>query len=116
MIKTHNVIGSKETTFHDFTIESSGMDITISKGNYTQANVDRFKTDAGATVALPTPLADTHYELWLNDAGLNVLNRTDGQEFGAVSNPIDRLAWFTVPANVISLDDVEINVMVVNEG
>jgi hypothetical protein len=116
MIKEHSVIGSKDTTLHDFTITTSGMDVTISSGNYTQANVERFTSDVGATVSITVPLADTYYELWLNDVGLVVLSRTDGQEFGDVANPIDRLAWFTVPANALSLDDVEINVVVIQEG
>jgi hypothetical protein len=104
------VKGNESTTFHNFKFAQTGMDLGISAGSYIQANVERFSTEEGATLSFDTPLEDTHYELWLNDTGLVVLSRTDG-EFAEVTNRIDRLAWFTIPAGAISLDDVEINVI-----
>jgi hypothetical protein len=104
------VQGNESTTFHDFIFTQSGMNIEVSSGSYIQANAERFSTEGGATLSFDTPLEDTHYELWLNDTGLVVLSRTNG-EFAEVANPIDRLAWFTIPAGAISLDDVEINVI-----
>jgi hypothetical protein len=109
MINEITVLGSRITTLHDFTLEQIGMDLVFSNGSYVQDNTQRFTTDLGATVTIPSPTSDTHYEVWLNDVGLVVLSRLDADEFGEVVNRIDRLAWFTVPANATSLDSVEIN-------
>jgi hypothetical protein len=116
MINEITVLGSKETTLHDFTLEQTNMDLVFSAGSYTQNNTERFTTDVGATVSIPSPASDTHYEIWLSNAGLAILSRLDSEEFGEVTNPIDRLAWFTVPALAVSLDNVEINFVKVSEG
>jgi hypothetical protein len=116
MINEITVLGSRSTTLHDFTLEQVGMDLVFSNGSYVQNNTQRFTTDLGAKVTIPSPTSDTHYEVWLNDVGLVILSRSGADEFGEVVNPIDRLAWFTVPANATSLDGVEINfVRVVSE-
>jgi hypothetical protein len=109
MINEIIVLGSKKTRLHDFTLEQVNMDLVLSGGSYVQDNAQRFTTDLGAKVTIPSPTSDTHYEIWLNDVGLVVLSRLDADEFGEVVNRIDRLAWFTVPANATSLDSVEIN-------
>jgi hypothetical protein len=109
MINEITVLGSRSTTLHDFTLEQVGMDLLFSNGSYIQDSTERFITETGATVTIPSPTSDTHYEIWLNDVGLVVLSRLDADEFGEVVNRIDRLAWFTVPANATSLDSVEIN-------
>jgi hypothetical protein len=109
MINEITVLGSRRTTLHDFTLEQNGMELVFSNGSYVQDNTERFTTDLGAKVTIPSPASDTHYEVWLSEDGLVILSRSDADEFGEVVNPIDRLAWFTVPANVTSLDGVEIN-------
>jgi hypothetical protein len=109
MINEITVLGSRNTTLHDFTLEQTDMDLTFSSGAYIQDNTERFTTETGAVVSIPSPASDTHYEIWLSNAGLTILSRLDSEEFGEVTNPIDRLAWFTVPANTISLDNIEIN-------
>jgi hypothetical protein len=108
MINEITVLGSRSKTLHDFTLEHVGMDLTFSSGSYVQGNTEKFTTDLGATVNIPSPTSDTHYEVWLNDVGLVILSRSGADEFGVVVNPIDKLAWFTVPANTTTLDDVEI--------
>jgi hypothetical protein len=116
MINEITVLGSRKTTLHDFTLVQVGMDLLFSNGSYVQNNAQRFTTDLGAKVTIPSPTSDTHYEVWLNDVGLVILSRSGSDEFGEVINPIDRLAWFTVPANATTLDNVEINfVKVVSE-
>jgi hypothetical protein len=116
MINEITVLGSRKRTLHDFTLVQVGMDLLFSNGSYVQNNAQRFTTDIGAKVTIPSPTSDTHYEIWLNDVGLVVLSRLDADEFGEVVNPIDKLAWFTVPANATSLDGVAINyVKVVSE-
>jgi hypothetical protein len=116
MINEITVLGSKETSLHDFTLEQTNMDLLFSNGSYVQDNAQRFTTDLGATVTIPSPASDTHYEIWLSNAGLTILSRLDSEEFGEVTNPIDRLAWFTVPALALSLDNIEINFVKVSEG
>jgi hypothetical protein len=110
MLNEITVQGNKSTTLHDFLFLQSGMNIEVSNGSYIQANAERFSTEGGVTLSFNTPLEDTHHELWLSDTGLVVLSRTNG-EFAEVVNPIDRLAWFTIPANATTLDNVEINVI-----
>jgi hypothetical protein len=116
MIVYHDVIGSKETSFHTFEIETSSLDIVISAGEYNQAGSQRFLSETGAAVSIPSPSAQTYYEVWLADSGLVVIYEDDVTEYAEVPNPIDRLAWFTVPANATSLDKVEIHVMRTVEG
>lgn len=116
MIKEHNVIGSKDTSLHDFIFTQSDMDINLSAGTYTRAHLELFNSNTGALINIPTPLIETHYEIWLNDVGIVVLSRENGQEFGEIISPIDRLAWFSVPANATNLDTVEINTIRVVEG
>lgn len=116
MVNEITVLGSKETSLHDFTLEQIGMDLVFSGGSYIQDNTKRFTTETGATVTIPSPASDTHYEIWLSEAGLAILNRLDSEEFGEVTNPIDRLAWFTVPANATTLTNVEINFVKVGDN
>jgi hypothetical protein len=116
MINEITVLGSKETTLHDFTLEQNGMDLIFSHGSYIQDNTERFTTETGATVSIPSPASDTYYEVWLSEAGLTILSRLDSEEFGEFTGGLIKLAWFTVPALAISLDNVEISFVKVSEG
>lgn len=115
MVVEHICKGSNGTTFHTFVITQTGMTLNVTAGKYTQQNVDKYKSDTGATVTVPTPMVQTYYEIWLNNAGLVALSHTDGQQFGTVTNPIDCLAWFTIPANTTTLDAVTIDVVRMQE-
>lgn len=115
MIIEHTCKGSKATTFHNLVITQSVMTLTVSPGTYTQQGTEKYTSTTGATVTIPAPTVQTYYELWLSNAGLVVLSRTDGQQFGTVTNPIDRLAWFTVPANTITLDSINIDTVRMQE-
>jgi hypothetical protein len=106
----------ENSAYHTFTLEQASMDLVFSNGSYIQGNTERFTTDVGATVSIPSSASDTHYEIWISNAGLAILSRLDSEEFGEVTNPIDRLAWFTVPASTVSLDNIEINFVKVSEG
>lgn len=111
MIVEHICKGNKSTTLHNFVWSQTGMTVGITSGTYTQQNVVLYSSTTGANVTIPTPTVQTYYEIWLSNSGLAVLSRTDGQQFGPVTNPIDRLAWFTVPANTTTLDNVNIDVV-----
>jgi hypothetical protein len=109
------VKGSKSTTFHDFTITTNGLNLILSKGHYVLNNVERIKSDIDVTITLDSPTEDTHYEVWLSETGLQVLSRTDSENFDVVNNPIDRLLWFTISANETDLNNTEINFVKVVE-
>jgi hypothetical protein len=111
MVIEHICNGNKQTTLHTFVLSQNGMAINVSPGTYTQQNITKYTTATGATLTLSPPAAQTYYEIWLNNVGLVVLSRTDGQQFGSITNPIDRLAWFAVPANTTTLDAVNIDVV-----
>lgn len=111
MIVEHVVEGLKETSLHDFVVTQTGLDITVTAGTYTRANVEKCTFTMGATVTVTPPVVTTHYEVWVTKTGVSVLSHADGQIFGSVSSPIDRLAWFTIPGGVTSLDSVEIHVV-----
>jgi hypothetical protein len=117
MINEITVLGSKETTLHDFTLEQTSMDLVFSHGSYIQDNTERFTTEIGATVTIPSPASDTYYEVYLNDVGLVVVNcpPNDRELLGDVTNSLIRLAYFTLPANTTTLDDVEISFVKVVE-
>lgn len=117
MISIHTVKGSVKTSLHDFTVEQVDMKLIIYGTYYTQSEIIKFidELHAGTEIVIDTPLVDTHYEIWLNSDGIVVLNRNDSQEFGKVINPIDRLAWFTVPANTTSLNEITIHTVVMQD-
>lgn len=114
MIKKHIIQGSKDTTLHDFKIYTEGMDLFICGTHYTNQNEKLLEHEDGVPVqvSILESKKDTWYEIWLTADGINVLSRTQNESFGTLENPIDRLAWFKVPANTTTLDDIEINTVV----
>lgn len=115
MIKQNIINGSLETTLHDFKIHTKSMDLFISGTHYTnQGNVLIEHDGEEIEINIPTPTKHTSYEIWLTTDGVSVLSKLDGDEFGELVNPIDRLAWFKVPANCTNLDEIEINTVVMN--
>nr|WP_309099059.1 hypothetical protein [Fredinandcohnia onubensis] len=108
MIKEHIVEGSKDTSFHDFVITTNGMNLIVTNGSYFRRGNKIFSGINDALIQIPSPSQLTHYELWVTETGLVLKERTDTQVFDEVENPIDRLAWFSVPENCTSLEDVEV--------
>lgn len=115
MIIENVVQGSLETNLHSFTFASEGMNLIMSAGSYVQMLAIKATEDESTTIPLDTPEEDTHYEVWLSGSELCILTRTDSTAFGEVVNPIDKLAWFTIPSGATSLDDVEINTIRMEE-
>ena len=110
MIVENVVKGSLETTLHNFTFASEGMNLILSAGSCVQKMAIKLTEHETTIIPLEVPDEDTHYEVWLTDSGLCILNWTDSTLFGEVVEPIDKIAWFTLPAGALSLDNVEINV------
>jgi hypothetical protein len=115
MIKELIIEGSKNTTFHNFTVTTNGMNLTISKGSYFTNNVERIKSDTDVTITLDSPMENTHYEIWLSEIGVQVMSRTESENFDVVEKPIDRLLWFTVFANETDFNNSEIHFVKVVE-
>ena len=109
MINYHDVIGSKETSFHDFDITVGGLSITLSLGSYVRDNNILIESEEEAVINIEKPIVDTQYEIWLADEGITVRSKSKDQEYGDLVNPIDRLAWFTALANTEDLTDTEIH-------
>nr|WP_309101691.1 hypothetical protein [Fredinandcohnia onubensis] len=108
MITEHIVEGSKATSFHDFRITTNGMNLIVTNGSYFRGGNEIFSGTNDAIIQIPSPSQLTHYEIWLTETGLVALERTDTQVFNVVENPIDRLAWFSVPENCTNLEKGEI--------
>lgn len=115
MIIEHIVKGSKETSSHSFSVSVNGMNLIVTKGSYFLNNTEKIKSDNDVSITIDSPTEDTHYELWLSETGLQVLSRTDSENFDTVENSIDRLAWFTISANETDLNNTEINFVKVVE-
>lgn len=109
MIK-HIVKGSKSTSIHDFELSTNEMGIVISSGTYYQSSEVIFHNGESVTIPIPTRTYTVHYEVWLTKYGFELLERTDSQEFEVVTNPIDRLGWFSIPPNG-TVEDAEIHIV-----
>jgi hypothetical protein len=121
MINEIIVKGSDETTFSTFTVTTDGLNIVISQGEYIQNSTVLFQSE-GAVVPIPVSDESLNYNLYLTTDGLVIVVWGDGEEISEVANLLIQLAWFSVPANTQSLDNIEINVIKVvktdesNEG
>jgi hypothetical protein len=106
--------GSKETTFHDFAVTTSCMNVQISPGEYWRSNQILFSDAAGGSIVIPTT-SNMNYDVCLMTNGeTHVLQYSDVDDaiaFYENGGVIDKIAWFTVGENVTSLDDIQINVV-----
>lgn len=117
MVIEHKIIGSKSTTLHNFSLSTNGMEMTLSAGEYYLKNELKISSKESATFTIPTSPENMHYELWLTVDGLEVIYRKDNEAFSRPGDFIDKISWFTVPANFVSLDNVEVNfIKVVDEN
>jgi hypothetical protein len=107
---TNKIQGSKETAWHDFKMEQSGMDLIFSPASYYENGVERFIIETETTLSIPTTTTDTYYRVYLTEAGLSVLEAPsiDQMDNSALVNPLTLLAEFMVPSATLTLDDVEI--------
>jgi hypothetical protein len=109
LIIDHIVKGSKNTSFHDFKINLDDMNLSISAGSYFRDNTELIKSENGTLINIPVPNVDTYYEVWLTDNGVQVIYRTDNEDFDVIDNPIDRLVWFTLPSEETDLNNLDIH-------
>jgi hypothetical protein len=117
MIIEHQIKGSKETSFHDLQIQVSILDITLLSGSYFQKNVRVFTLSSNTTISIPQSNTLTYYEIWITKNGISVLVRGENEDFpyGQLVDQIDRICWFSVPANCTDLSNVDIHLMKVVE-
>lgn len=114
MINEITVIGTKETSFHNFSIVQENMDISISPGVYWRGGAELASSVDSATITIDSPTEDVQLEVWLcsSDGEAIIELLPSGENLAELSaTPIDRIAWFTVPAGMTTLDGVEINVI-----
>ena len=111
MINEVVVQGSKDTTFHDFSMLQVGMEIYISTGSYHQNGIEQVVNEDEISIEFDLPTEDTWYEIWLCYDKISILTKVSGDEFGEMINQIDKIAWFMIPANATTLDGVEINII-----
>ncbi|QZY55098.1 hypothetical protein [Crassaminicella profunda] len=128
MIKVHEVIGSLDTTLHDFKVTTEGMKLKVKGTHYTAGGQELFSNYVEDIEGVKTPLegveieitAGYEYQVWLCTDGITILSKeignTESQFDKVPENMIDRLAWFKVPEGIATLDDVEINVIEIREG
>jgi hypothetical protein len=114
---TNKIQGSKETAWHDVKLEQMGMDLIFSPASYFENGVERFITETETTLSIPTTTTDTYYRVYLTEEGLGVLEAPsiDQMDNSALVNPLTLLAECMVPANVTTLDDVDITFVEVGE-
>ncbi|MCT4605850.1 MAG: hypothetical protein N4A64_07055 [Marinisporobacter sp.] len=120
---THYTAGNKEL-FKNYTEEMTTVTETV-WDEETQQEVE-IKKQVPTGTKIPLDGAEIQistgydYEVWLCEDGITVLSKEIGKlesHFDKVpSNMIDRLAWFSVTKDTITLDEVQINVIEIREG
>lgn len=95
MIIEHNVIGSKETSFHDFEIGVNDKEnsVTVSGGSYWRNGTEIFRIDSESTFSIPTTDGDIQ-EVFTKCVYITRNGIIMAQ--GVVQDLIDRLVWFTL--------------------
>lgn len=111
MIINHQIKGSMETSFHNLQIQVSNMNITILNGSYFQNGVEVFAMYTNTVISIPSSTDLIYYEVWITKNGLSVLTRKENEHFAyeQLVNQIDRICWFSVPANFYNLNEVDIH-------
>jgi RNase P/RNase MRP subunit p29 len=120
---THYTAGNKEL-FKNYTEEMSTITETV-WDEETQQEIE-IKKQVPTGIKIPLEGANIEitagydYEVWLCEDGITVLSKEIGNpesHFDVVpESMIDRLAWFSVPKDTITLDEVQINVIEIREG
>jgi hypothetical protein len=116
MVNEHVVLGSKSTSCHSFGLTTEGLSVHLTAGEYHNNGEVKVSSTEDLVIEIPVSSLDTDYEIWLESDSVSVLARSAGEQYGELTSPVDRIAWFTVPANSTTLDTVEVNfVKVVDE-
>ena len=100
MITELIVRGSRETSFHDYTLVVVERTLTFSTGSYFRNGVEQFKSTTESTINLPS---EGYFDVWLTEDGFVV---SDGNQ--EIVNPIDRLAWVTATVEETNVHFVKI--------
>lgn len=115
MIIEKTILGDGSTSKHNFTFETVGMQFMISPGVYEQCNQIKFISEGDTFIDVPQAVDDTQYQIWATNQGFMLISKPTGSDFDSSIEPIDCIAWFTIPGNCTSLTDVEINVLKIIE-
>lgn len=111
MIVNHSIEGSKDTSFHDFKLSVNGLVLSISDGSYYQADEILYHSDLSFFQNIPMPTQLTEYEIWLTKIGFVILSNSDNGNISTdnLSSIIDKLVWFSVPANCTDLSTIDVH-------
>lgn len=93
------------------------MTLAISAGSFYEAGVATATCDTETDITFPSSTQDMMYTVYLaNDSNFYVTSWLVGEwEPPHTFTMIDRMAWLTIPASTTTLDNVDINVLVVNK-
>lgn len=105
MIIEHNVIGSNDTSYHNFTVAVNGMTLTVSPGSYYRAGSLVFSVDSETVFTIPD--GPMNYQICITNSGMELVSSAD---YGSVPNLIDRLVWFALHDET-DLSTVDVNFM-----
>lgn len=115
MIIEHDIEGSKDTSFHDFQLTlQQGMNLTISSGSYYLANTEVYKNDSDYIETITSPSVSTDIEIWVTKSGFALI--TGDSTSQTLTDPIDKLIWFTVPAGCTDISGLSINFIKIIES
>jgi hypothetical protein len=110
LIIEHKVQGSVSLQC-TFTIAVEGMNVILSQGKYVLKDEILISSAEEVKIPITSEKVPLNYELWLVQDGV-FLRCAGPSEFAPkVENPIDKLAWFTVPPGTTNLTSVDINLL-----
>lgn len=99
MIEIMNLAGTKESSWHDFSLVVNGNTLTVTPGEYWQRGQRLYQSTEEKTFEIP--LSDGKaYELYILENGIFLFD-----ELVTLETPLMLMAWFT---NTGALEDVPI--------
>jgi len=115
MIIKHTIQGSKDTTMTDFQCIQNGNELTLNMMHYKNGIHD-IESELGEVV-IPFS-SDSQYDkqvtIYLVEDGTFVVDEVlhNGEDVPSeISDMVDRLVWFNIPADTIDFDSIEVNVI-----
>jgi len=114
MIQEITIRGSKYTTLHNIQMSVEGNRITISPGQVWQNSEIVLDIKESIIIDIPVNEEECYYEINLTSDKVIVNTKTNNQSL-ITAEYIIKLCWFTVPKNIISLDDVQVHFVKVVE-
>lgn len=113
MIIEHEIKGNESTVFHTFTFRTEGMTLVMSDGYFIRTGETLVSSDKETIIEIPVSDVTKHYDVLLVDdidTPLHIGVTKEGEFLGDVDGFVELLAWFTVPPNTSSLDEINVEV------